>query len=368
MRASLRSLLQPLPLAGLFTLMAVALSMRFVQAERLLPGAALLALFSSLFVLLQVLPKTHLRLHHTLLALMPLVTLTLIWLEPRAGTAAILLVVWAACIIRFWRWRVALIALLLVNLIFYLLERATSHSAPLTLVLTYAGFQTFAAICMHYAISAERARDLLAQTNAHLLATRSLLADSARDAERLRVARELHDVAGHKLTAIRLNLRELLADPALGRHDEIRLCERLSTELLDDIRNVVHELRDERGLALETALRALAAPLPRPRLELHIDTNACISDLTVAETLLRLVQEALTNAARHADAETLFVRIDRDGDALRLRIEDDGRVRSVLREGNGLSGMRERIDAARGTLRLDTNAHGALRIEAKLPA
>ncbi|RNK47229.1 two-component sensor histidine kinase, partial [Xanthomonas vasicola pv. vasculorum] len=71
--------------------------------------------------------------------------------------------------------------------------------------------------------------------------------------------RELHDVAGHKLTAMRINLRLLSADPALARRDEVAVVEQLSAELLSDIRNVVQSLRDDQGLDLQTALRALAA-------------------------------------------------------------------------------------------------------------
>ncbi|MEL2266475.1 histidine kinase, partial [Klebsiella pneumoniae] len=81
--------------------------------------------------------------------------------------------------------------------------------------------------------------DDLARVNADLLATRALLADSARDAERLRLARELHDVAGHKLTAMRLNLRALAADPVLAGREGLVLAEQLSGELLADIRQVV---------------------------------------------------------------------------------------------------------------------------------
>jgi signal transduction histidine kinase len=221
---------------------------------------------------------------------------------------------------------------------------------------------------VHYAISASRARDALGLVNADLLATRALLADSARDAERLRVARELHDVAGHKLTAMKLNLRALAADPALAARNEVRIAQQLSSELLDDIRQVVQALRDTRGLDLHTALRALAAPMPRPALQLEIAPDATVNDPAVAETLLRIVQEALTNAARHADADTLFVQLSREDDALLLQIEDDGQRGVRLREGNGLSGMRERIAAAHGTLTLDTNPRGALRIAARIPA
>ena len=223
-------------------------------------------------------------------------------------------------------------------------------------------------MCVYNALTAERSRDQLALVNADLLATRALLADSARDAERVRVARELHDVAGHKLTAMKLNLRALAADPVLGQQSEVVIAQQLSSELLDDIRNVVQALRDTRGLDMHTALRALAAPMPRPLLKLDIDEQVRVSDPLVAETILRIVQEAMTNAARHSDASTLSVALHHQGDELLLDIHDDGRLRGSLREGNGLAGMRERVIAADGKLQLGQTAHGGLRLQVSLPA
>src|SRR3546814_3872644 len=88
-----------------------------------------------------------------------------------------------------------------------------------------------------------------------------------------------------------------------------------SRERLGDLRGVVQALRDARGLDLATALRALAAPLPRPALRLEIDDDVQVTDPGVAEAILRLVQEALTNSARHADADVVHVRLARDGEA-----------------------------------------------------
>uniref|UniRef100_UPI003F4D76AB sensor histidine kinase n=1 Tax=Lysobacter firmicutimachus TaxID=1792846 RepID=UPI003F4D76AB len=367
MPGRLRSLLQPLNLPAVLTWLAVLLSLRYDNdAER---GAQWLAmaLFLACFLGHDLLPPSRPRWRAWLFVPECLSALAVSWLAPTGGTAPALLVIVAAHLALALPPRPVLLIALLLNLALYLILRHAGHGAPFIVTLIFAGFQSFAALVAHYARSAEQTRDRLALVNADLLATRALLADSARDAERLRVARELHDVAGHTLTAMTLNLRALAAEPELGQRREVQLAQRLAGELLGDIRNVVQALRDARGLDLATALRALAAPLPKPTLELDIDPRLHLTDPALAETLLRLVQEALTNSARHADAERVRVEIRAEPDRLRVAIEDDGRVRGALREGNGLTGMRERIAALGGRLQLATNARGALRIEAELP-
>jgi signal transduction histidine kinase len=362
-----RELRQPMNLAGLFTLAAVGLSLRFLPLPQLIVAAALLAAFSVLFVVISAGSEHWRRTRLVSLLLMPAVALALTWYMPRLGTAQVLLVVWTAVAFSVWPPKLAAPLVLLADVVFYLLLLQADLNSPLTMVLINLGFQALAGLCVYYARNAELTRDQLALVNADLLATRALLADSARDSERLRVARELHDVAGHKLTAMKLNLRALAAEPDLAEREEVRTAQQLASDLLDDIRNVVQALRDARGLDLDTALRALAAPLPKPVLKLHIDEQVKIADPVQAETILRLVQEALTNSARHADAATLSVDVRREGNDVLLRIEDDGRLQGRLREGNGIAGMRERIDAVRGSLRLDTTPQGGLRIEARLP-
>ncbi|RDZ26603.1 sensor histidine kinase [Lysobacter silvisoli] len=364
----LRVLFQPLNLPALLTWLAVALSLNFEQSRGTPAVWLAMAGFAAAFLIGDFLRPAQHTARALLLATQAVSALVVAGLAPRAGTAPALLVILAAQLAMVYpaRWTVA--AVLAIDLGLYLVLRAGEHRAALIVVLIFAGFQSFAALVARYARSAEDARDQLARVNADLLATRALLADSARDAERLRVARELHDVAGHKLTAMTLNLRALAADPDYAKRPEIAIAQRLSSELLGDIRNVVQAMRDSRGLDLATALRALAAPLPRPRLELSIAEDVHLTDPALAETLLRLVQEALTNSARHADAERVQVAVVRDGRLLRVSVEDDGRLRGPLREGNGLAGMRERVAAAGGRLALSSTVHGALRIEAELPA
>jgi signal transduction histidine kinase len=365
-KSFLRSLVTPFNVPVLLTWIAVLLAFPYDRTRGSLVWVAMAGFLITSLSTNLVQRSTPLR-QAAWFTFQALCALAVIWAAPRGGVAPALLVILVAQLALSCSLRTTLIAVAMLNVALYaILRLAGVDSAPIV-VAAFLGFQSFAALIAYYAKRAERTRDQLALVNADLLATRALLADSARDAERLRVARELHDVAGHKLTAMRLNLRALQSDPTLGQRGEIRIAEQLSGELLEDIRNVVSALRDTHGLDLATALRALAAPMPKPRLHLRIDNDVQVRDPAVAETVLRLVQEALTNSARHAHADTLGVQLQCEDDNLLITIEDDGRLRGELREGNGLSGMRERVAAAGGTLTIAPGASGALRLHASLP-
>lgn len=228
----------------------------------------------------------------------------------------------------------------------------------------YLGFQGFAGLTGYYAKQAERSRDELAQVNAHLLATRSLLEESARDGERLRLARELHDVAGHKLTALKLQFALLARDPA-GVPLAITIAAGLASELLDDLRGVVSQLRRHEGLDLKRAIEELAAPLPRPKVHIEIAADTRVDDVVQAQALLRTAQEALTNAARHSGADNVWLTLTRTQGRIVLDVRDDGRGSATIQPGNGLTGMRERLEAIGGGL--DLAGERGFHINAWLP-
>ena len=370
MHPTLRTLLQLPNLAGLCTLLAVALSLRWMPPADAGLAWTLLGLYTAAFLMHEPAGKRHPWLGAALLVAMAFLALALVWMAPRLGTPQVLLVVWTAVIAMAWPPRFAVPAVLVASLASWAVLEVRGHPGPVMMTLLYGGFQLFAALTAYYAITAERTRDALARVNADLLATRALLADSARDGERLRLARELHDVAGHKLTALTLNLRALSADPALAGREELAVAQRMAGELMGDIRGVVQAIRDNRGLDLGTALHALAAPLPRPRLQLSLDDTLRLDDPERAELLLRVVQEALTNAARHGDAGVLRVELQRDAarGGMHLQATDDGRARGPLREGNDLAGMRERIEGAGGELQVVPERGGGVRIDVWLPA
>src|SRR4051812_33788118 len=257
MRAMLSQLLQPLNLALMLTWTAVGISLRDVEPQSAVLCAGLMVIFLMASLSCSV-PRLRSWMGTSLLAIVAVCALSLVALTPRHGGAPVLLVVFGALVSMRWSLRATALVMVVVDVAFFLVLRRAGHTSAMQIVLIYGGFQAFAVLVGHYASTAERAREQLALVNADLLATRALLAESARDAERLRVARELHDVAGHKLTALKLNLRVLAQEPEFAHRGDVILCGQLADELLADIRNVVQSLRDTRGLDLETALRALA--------------------------------------------------------------------------------------------------------------
>ena len=211
----------------------------------------------------------------------------------------------------------------------------------------YFALEVFAVSAATLVIDEFRARRALLRTHAELLATQTLLAESGRHAERLRIARSLHDDLGHQLTALSLQL-EVAGHLARGSPVEecVTISQRLTRELLTNIRNVVGALRTE-PLVLEVALRALASGIPHPRIHLTLP------DLTLerpshAEAIFRCVQEAVTNAVRHADADNVWVELVVGSDAIEVRARDDGHGTETIAPGNGLVGMRERLEQIGG--------------------
>ena len=232
-------------------------------------------------------------------------------------------------------------------------------------VAIYGSLQAFAALMVWSAQREARARERLAEANAELQAATALLAESTRAAERLRIARELHDLVGHQLTALALQLEVAShRDPADAR-EHVERAQRTAKDLLSDVRGAVGELRSHEP-PLRSALEALTANLPGPRVHLDVDDQVELdSERTTA--LVRCVQEIVTNAMRHAGADNLWIRIapGDDGETL-LQARDDGSGAPSLELGNGLTGLRERVEQLGGDVSFE-HGHG-FRVRAEVPA
>jgi signal transduction histidine kinase len=239
--------------------------------------------------------------------------------------------------------------------------------APHLSVFAYAAFQLFAFGASRLVAREAQARAELGRLHAELLATRELFADSTRTAERLRIARELHDALGHHLTALNLQLelaRNIADRPA---KEPVERAQALTKELLAELRGVVSAMREEAPLDLSGALRTLVAGIPHPRVHLDFEGDLRV-EASLAHTIFRCVQEALTNAVRHAGAENVFLSVDAKDDTVALTVRDDGRGASELRMGHGLSGLRERIEGMGGKMEVEARPGVGLTLRALLPA
>lgn len=210
------------------------------------------------------------------------------------------------------------------------------------------GFQLFATTIGTVARHEAAARVELSRLNAELRAAQVMLGESARTAERLHIARELHDAVGHHLTAMSIHL-ELARRTSPGEEALARAHE-LAKSTLSEVRSVVRAMREERTLDLPRAIEALAAGLPRPRVHVDFADGFVVEDDAVAHALFRCVQEAITNAARHAGAENIWISIASGSEGLVLEVRDDGQGAAIVTEGSGLAGLRERIEALGGVL------------------
>ena len=234
--------------------------------------------------------------------------------------------------------------------------------------LFYVGFSAFVLTTAYVARQQAQARDEQRRLNAELRATRALLAESARVNERTRISRELHDLLGHHLTALSLNL-EVASHMTGGRAQEhVRQAHTLAKLLLTDVREAVSQLRDASGgIDLATALRPLADHVPALDIDLQIESPLAVDDPERAHVVLRCTQEIITNAVRHAGARHLAIRVWREDGAIRLEARDDGQGADGLVPGNGLRGMRERLQHCGGTLDIQTRRGAGFQLRLSVP-
>lgn len=262
----------------------------------------------------------------------------------------------------------AILLLLAMNLIAaVLLAQTYDRQQILENLVFYGGLQIFTFMTAGYAISARMARDVVVQVNAELLATQQLLSESSRLDERLRLSRELHDLVGYKLTALKLQLRQLAKSLTTDTEGIASRCLRLSDELLVDVRGVVSASRCGEGIDLHESLAALANNLPGPRIDLRLDESIRVPRLDQAHALLRCAQEGLTNAVRHANADHIVLSLEQTNEDITLTIEDNGCGQATPSRGNGLTGLQERLQALGGTMDLTCPNRRGLRLSVWMP-
>jgi signal transduction histidine kinase len=242
---------------------------------------------------------------------------------------------------------------------------------------------------------AERTRDLSLELSEHRkteaalresetqLRRLSAMLLTAQEAERRRIATELHDELGHALVLIKLRLgviRKALTEGQTEARDDCEYLAQSIDQLIEDIRRLTRDLRPTvlEDLGLAGALRWLAGNCGKGG-ELNVTASVMNVDPLIAPdaqiVLYRIIQEALTNAGKHAQAQQVSLSVDRHGDRLAFVVEDDGKgfdaaelfARSASERGLGLATMEERARMLGGSLSISSGTGKGTRITVNVP-
>jgi signal transduction histidine kinase len=198
------------------------------------------------------------------------------------------------------------------------------------------------------------------------------------DAERLRIARELHDVVAHTMATINVQASaaaHVLTDPPPAAAEALAAIRSASKEGLRELRTILNVLRvsDEHDPTQPAPglgqLDALVTGTSQAGLPTTVSVTGRLPELSSAVELAayRIIQESLTNAIKHAGPATATVELRADGGRLHVTVTDTGRGDSGTGGGHGLAGMRERAAAVGGTLESGPGPRGGFRVTAVLP-
>ncbi|EPJ43100.1 MAG: hypothetical protein OFPI_44450 [Osedax symbiont Rs2] len=265
----------------------------------------------------------------------------------------ILLVIVAAQVPVLYNQRESLLLLATVNgiwaAIFLLFWQQDMYSFALQLCLQMS-FQLFAFSAIRIAIKEQHSRQKLQLLNAQLHSTRALLSDSVRKSERLKISRDLHDICGHQLTALHLNLEFAVQTSSVEQQQILLQCKGIASQLLADIRRVVKEIRLDAGLDLVAVLKQFVEKLPGIDLQLNCPSQLKIGSQGQAEAILRISQEAVTNAIRHGSEKTISIDLSQRRNQLYLRIANPCSKIIDLQTGVGMASISQRVKEYSGDL------------------
>lgn len=284
---------------------------------------------------------------------------------------SILTIIWAGMLIKFCRFETALVIVIsLIAVWFTLYGWRWQKDHVLFTGLLYATFHIFSLLMSQQTLKAQQASEQANELNRQLLATQQLLTQSTKQHERTRIARELHDLLGHHLTALTINLQ-------VSSH----LCERegnnaakekvdesyaLAKLLLSDVREAVSTIKANQTIDLHAAIKAVVASVPALKINLNIQTDIQLESLELANTIVRICQEAITNTLRHSGASELWLSITKQQDEVQLKVYDNGTAPAKLPLGNGLSGISERAESLGGSASFE-HQHSGLAIVVNIP-
>jgi len=167
--------------------------------------------------------------------------------------------------------------------------------------------------------------------------------------------------------ALSLNLERAGHQAGEEKGEAIAMAQSISRRLLTDIGEIVDTLGRAERLDLRRSLEGLIEEIPRPRVHLGLPAGLAVEDPELAHLLLRCCQEIVTNAAKHAQAENLWLDVVQEEGTIEVRARDDGRGAAEVAAGRGLAGMRERLERAGGRLEVATRPGMGFAVEALVP-
>lgn len=256
------------------------------------------------------------------------------------------------------RYGIAVLALTALRLASSLALEPTSTALGVGAEVVRIALIQLVALVAGLAVADERAtRRALGEANVELEATRHELAIAARDAERARIGLELHDGLGHHLVALGLQLelaRRHLVREGSTQAEALAGSRSLVSSMLDDVRAIVRAQGPAERIPLRETLEAMAEALAGVHVELTLEPEALDVRADVASVIVRVAQEATSNAVRHGHARTIRVGLARvPPEGVALVVEDDGTGELGGDEGSGMRGMRARAAALGGEVTWD---------------
>ena len=196
----------------------------------------------------------------------------------------------------------------------------------------------------------------------------------AREEERQRIARGLHDEVGQTMTGVLFLLKQLAERSVPKQRASLEEAQQAVRTNLEEVRRIAQELRPEAldHLGLASAVNNLARNFTRRTniaVERYIDSHIGQLEPNAELVLYRVAQESLTNVARHSNATQVLLDLRRKGDSVVLRIADDGRgFERPHREGGGLRGIRENALIVGGALAIKPSTTGGVEVRLELPS
>ncbi len=206
------------------------------------------------------------------------------------------------------------------------------------------------------------------RANSELRELRDELARTAVTEERLRIARDLHDLLGHTLSLIALKselaTRLVESDPRRAQAELIEV-QRVTRQALAEVREAVQGYR---RLAFADALESARVTLAAAGIDCRVDGVASGLPTKIESVLAWAVREATTNVVRHSDARTCAITLSIDAHSVALQVEDDGAAAPTGNDdGAGLAGLAERARSLHGTLEAAARPEGGFRLRLTLP-